>query len=93
MPLDAVDDILRHQIAGLRETIMKKLTVAEKIAITKDLAKRLAADLKALPDSQFHGLEHNTEYDKVDYSLTYKRQHYFLVLLRERRQVPIKGRP
>ncbi len=69
---------------------MAKLLLSEKINITEALVARLENALKSLPNSKYHGTEHNKEHDKVDFSLTFQGQHYWIVMLREGRQVPIK---
>ena len=58
---------------------------------TKELIKLLKSAIISLPDNKFHGAEANEIYDKVDFSFTYKEQHYWLVLLREGAKVPIKA--
>ena len=70
--------------------MVQQVNGINKIKITKDLVVYLRDSLKKLPKSKFHGSEHNEEHDKVDFSLTFQGQHYWLVLLREGRKVPIK---
>ena len=60
-----------------------------RIKISKELANCVEQHLSTLADAKYHGQERNEKVDKVDFSITYKGQHYWLVLLREGKKVPI----
>ena len=69
---------------------MAKEQQVDKMRITRNLAIKLVGCIRGMVDTKFHGREYNDKYDKVDFSLTFNGQHYWLVLLREDSKVPIK---
>tara|TARA_Y100000310_G_scaffold308651_1_gene351995 strand:+ start:1069 stop:1323 length:255 start_codon:yes stop_codon:yes gene_type:complete len=69
-----------------------QLSLNEKIKLTEELNGYLKYHLTTLAGAKYHGYEHNRNADKVDISLTYKGQHYWIVILREGSKVPLRGR-